>query len=378
MRLLFIASNVYLRSHLVNRNKECYKIAQRLLQRRHQSSMHLSPPCSAAAMAESSSSPYIRPEVYDIAFSFRDIGTEVEYLVDQYQALSGGAPLRHFLELAAGPARHAIQLAQKVPGACSTAVDAEPAMVDYAYSLATKIGIGSSVTCVHADMKQPLLASAVQPGNVDLAAVLLGSLAHCLDNEAALACLQSAAAALRPGEQLLLLSLRHTRFAGISTLLEIPFALPCLCSQVACWCWSCHTLKSCSAEATAAWRRTLMAGRQRTQLVEMRAWWLNGGVKMTISTQGRRQGSQCYSDVTPGLPAVKVEALVFLGTASPFLCRCPTLAGFGANCWLHAVSRRHLGEQRGDHGAPAHLHTTRDRSTGTACRPAPCSNARRL
>ncbi|KAL4421094.1 hypothetical protein ABPG77_009621 [Micractinium sp. CCAP 211/92] len=114
--------------------------------------------------------------------------------------------MEHFLEVACGPARHAALIA-RAAGAGATAVDVSPAMLEYARGQAEAAGVAGSMHFVQADMTQEGWAQQVeQPA--DLAAILLGSLAHCLDNGAALACFKELSQAVRPGG-LLVLELPH-------------------------------------------------------------------------------------------------------------------------------------------------------------------------
>lgn len=169
---------------------------------------------------------YQDPEVYDIAFNFRDFEKEVglkgwELLIRELPAASGAdctalpsrvppplspwlapqtahllamyqrhcqGPMAHFLEVASGPARHATAIAAAT-GAAANALDLSPAMLAYASRLADAAGVGSRLTTLQADMAAPGWAARLA-APADLAAVLLGSLAHCLDNGAALACFQ--------------------------------------------------------------------------------------------------------------------------------------------------------------------------------------------
>ncbi|PRW59252.1 hypothetical protein C2E21_2426 [Chlorella sorokiniana] len=114
--------------------------------------------------------------------------------------------LQHFLEVACGPAQHAILLA-KTAGCAATGLDLSPAMLAYAAQQAQAAGVASSLSCVEADMsKDGWAAQLAQPA--DLACILLGSLAHCLDNGAALRCFAELSKAVRPGG-LLVLELPH-------------------------------------------------------------------------------------------------------------------------------------------------------------------------
>ena len=80
-------------------------------------------------------------------------------------------PPRSVLELAAGPAEHARELARR--GLQATALDLNPAMCARARDLATAAGI--PLTVVQADMRDFSL-----PGPFDLAITMLNSLCHLL------------------------------------------------------------------------------------------------------------------------------------------------------------------------------------------------------
>ena len=119
---------------------------------------------------------YESPEVYDIAFNFRDFSEEVRaarprppvagvaapiaglrrtraqtaYLLAMHERHSSGA-LQHFLEVACGPARHASGIAA-ASGAAATALDASLAMLAYARQLAEAAGVADKLRFVEADM----------------------------------------------------------------------------------------------------------------------------------------------------------------------------------------------------------------------------------
>ena len=86
-------------------------LARRLVVRRKSSQPHV----------------YDAPALYDAAFGFRDFADEVDFLFAAHErhGKTGGAPQR-VLELAAGPARHAVEAASR--GARSHAIDLSPAM----------------------------------------------------------------------------------------------------------------------------------------------------------------------------------------------------------------------------------------------------------
>ena len=135
---------------------------------------------------------YASPEVYDIAFSFRDFEAEVAFLLEAQQAHSTG-PFRRFLDVGCGPARHAILLAQVIGTAC-VGVDTSPEMIAFATQRAQQAGVAEKLTFLQADMAAAGgFASQVPGGPVDMAAVMLGTLSHCLDNAAALQCFRNLA-----------------------------------------------------------------------------------------------------------------------------------------------------------------------------------------
>lgn len=179
---------------------------------------------------------YADPEVYDVAFNFRKYEQEVAHLLALHQRHCSGA-LQRVLEVACGPARHAVLLTQ-VAGVQATCLDLSPGMLSYARQQAEAAGAAGSMQFVQADMTQggwragrgcpagrtasqhTEPAAAVPPcwaaegwaqqvgPPADLAVILLGSLAHCLDNGAALRCFGELARAVRPGG-LLVLELPH-------------------------------------------------------------------------------------------------------------------------------------------------------------------------
>lgn len=129
---------------------------------------------------------YADPAVYDIAFNFRDfekeasglsstgphawlfaLGTlsrllhraphpaplppvQAAHLLAMHQRHCKGA-MKHFLEVACGPARHAALIAQSA-GAAATAVDLSSAMLGYAREQAEAAGVAGSMQFVQADM----------------------------------------------------------------------------------------------------------------------------------------------------------------------------------------------------------------------------------
>lgn len=81
---------------------------------------------------------YSAAELYDLAFSYRDVAKESRFLVQLYERRRGRVP-SSFLELAAGPARHALAMRQL--GLEVAALDLSPAMAEYSRRIANELGL---------------------------------------------------------------------------------------------------------------------------------------------------------------------------------------------------------------------------------------------
>lgn len=151
---------------------------------------------------------YNNPEIYDIAFSFRNFEQEVEFLLDAYQKYCDG-PLVNILEVGCGPAQHSIRLADTA-GCKVTAIDISQTMLDFAKQKAEAAGVGAKINFKKVDMtskfSDSLHDSKMQL--VDMGMVLLGTLSHCIDNSTALTCISEMSRLMRPGG-LLVLELPH-------------------------------------------------------------------------------------------------------------------------------------------------------------------------
>lgn len=145
---------------------------------------------------------YSKAELYEIAFSFRDIATECEALLELARMYSGRAP-RSFIELAAGPAAHTREMARR--GLRSVAVDLTPEMVHLGRRMAADASV--EIEYIEANMTAFALTEPV-----DLAAILMDSESVLLDNEAVLAQLRCVADALTPGG-IFVLEMGHPRDA---------------------------------------------------------------------------------------------------------------------------------------------------------------------
>src|SRR5215472_6900514 len=94
---------------------------------------------------------YDDPQLYQIACAYRDISSEVDALLAwaaRHWPVAGGGPSA-VLELAAGPAGHALELARR--GLRSTALDINPAMCSWASERAAQAGLALEV--IEADMR---------------------------------------------------------------------------------------------------------------------------------------------------------------------------------------------------------------------------------
>mmetsp|Transcript_13041 Transcript_13041/g.38849 ORF Transcript_13041/g.38849 Transcript_13041/m.38849 type:complete len:288 (+) Transcript_13041:1002-1865(+) len=134
---------------------------------------------------------YDRPELYDAAFGFRDFEAEVDFLLAAHEA-HAGRPARRVLELAAGPARHAVEAATR--GLECKALDSSAAMVAYGSALARAASV--SLDYREGDARDARACAALA---CDAAWLLLGSLGHFLTADDAVAVLRAAAAAVAPG-----------------------------------------------------------------------------------------------------------------------------------------------------------------------------------
>jgi len=133
---------------------------------------------------------YDDPELYELAFSYRDVAAEVDVLEAWYQRGRGGRPTR-VLELAAGPSAHAIEFARR--GAKVSALDGSHAMCAYAQRRGREEGVALDV--VEADM----VRFRIPRRRFDLAFVLLDSASHILDLDAMVSHMRAVGDHLAPG-----------------------------------------------------------------------------------------------------------------------------------------------------------------------------------
>ena len=152
---------------------------------------------------------YDDPEAYQLAFSYRDFPAEVDAILSYLRRR--GAGTARVLELAAGPADHALEFARRGIGA--TALDLSAAMVEYAAERARSADL--PLSAVQADMTDFELAE-----KHDFALLMLDSAAHIHDLDAFVGNLQSVGRALREGGRYFLEMTHPAEFFGATTLTD--------------------------------------------------------------------------------------------------------------------------------------------------------------
>jgi hypothetical protein len=113
---------------------------------------------------------YAAARAYAVAFSYRDVPAEVDKILSWASATSGRRP-RSALELAAGPADHAIELARR--GLRTCALDLSPQMSRYSATVAARLDV--ELTTITADMRTFAIGD-----TFDLALTMIDSIAHLL------------------------------------------------------------------------------------------------------------------------------------------------------------------------------------------------------
>lgn len=183
---------------------------------------------SDSSVTDESSSPFIQdtiysmPELYDIAFGYRDYEEEVDCLLRIHHSLTGRSALS-ILELAAGPARHSLTALSQGTDRLAIAIDSSPSMASYALDLANEILTNSpdddnEVSNLDTGRKRfdyrvdDMRSFRLEPndGPVDTVWMLLGSLQHLTTNEQVIECFQAVHRALRD-DGTFILELPHPR-----------------------------------------------------------------------------------------------------------------------------------------------------------------------
>lgn len=114
---------------------------------------------------------YDHPNLYDIAFSYRDVASECDFLLE-LSRLHGGREADSFLELGCGPGAHTLEMAAR--GHRALGLDLAPEMVEYARTYAVE---AQSVRFQQADMRYFQLSE-----SFSMAATMMDSTSHLLSN----------------------------------------------------------------------------------------------------------------------------------------------------------------------------------------------------
>ena len=133
---------------------------------------------------------YDEPELYELACAYREVGGEVDALERWYARHGAPEGPGSVLELAAGPAEHALEFARR--GVQVTALDLSAAMCARARDKATVAGLKLEV--VQADMRD-----FTRPQPVDLAITMLNSACHLLTLDDMVAHVAAVSRAVAPG-----------------------------------------------------------------------------------------------------------------------------------------------------------------------------------
>ena len=133
---------------------------------------------------------YDEPELYEFACAYRDVRSEADALERWYARHAAPDGPGSVLELAAGPAEHALEFARR--GAQVTALDLSEAMCDRARRKAADAGLKLDV--VQADMRDFR-----RPQPVDLAVTMLNSVCHLMTLDDLVAHVAAVSRAVAPG-----------------------------------------------------------------------------------------------------------------------------------------------------------------------------------
>jgi len=148
---------------------------------------------SNAVRALSIASPlsiYQVPKLYDAAFSYRDIRAEIHVITEWYLSITHGRPLANVLDLASGPANHAIEYMRR--GVKATALDTSAEMMRYAVDKAKQERLALRTE------SQDFIDFQMQE-SFDLALLMLDSACHILTARDMIKHLQCVGRHLNPG-----------------------------------------------------------------------------------------------------------------------------------------------------------------------------------
>ncbi len=145
---------------------------------------------------------YLHPKYYDIAFDFRDLPKEYNFMTKLYKKTVGRFP-RSIVDIACGPAYHAIYFSKKKGINYSCGLDLSEAMVEYARE--KNENEGATAEIIQGDMVDFKL-----PKKVDMAMCMIASIHMLTTNEDFLKHLDSVAKNLNP-KGIYIIELQHPR-----------------------------------------------------------------------------------------------------------------------------------------------------------------------
>ena len=145
---------------------------------------------------------YLHPRFYDIAFDFRNLKKEYNFLTGLYEKNVGRLP-HSIVDIACGPAYHAIYFSRKNHIEYSYGLDLSSRMVEYARE--KNRAEGGKAEIIQGDMITFTL-----PHKVDLALCMIASIHMLTTNDELLEHLNSVASNLNPGG-LYVIELQHPR-----------------------------------------------------------------------------------------------------------------------------------------------------------------------
>lgn len=118
-------------------------------------------------------SPYSRPQIYELAFGFRDYSLAVDFLTEA-AARAGLREITSVLELGCGPAQYAREFARR--GIKATGVDLSKEMVTYAATMSAREMLPCRI--IQADMRSFVLSK-----KADLAVCMIATICLLLTND---------------------------------------------------------------------------------------------------------------------------------------------------------------------------------------------------
>ncbi|CAB9503151.1 Methyltransferase domain [Seminavis robusta] len=145
---------------------------------------------------------YSAPALYDLAMGYRNYESEVEFLLDSHEKVSG-QKAKSVIEVASGPGRHCMEALSSKLVDRAIALDLSPEMVEYGRGVAREVldndMLSSKFTFLCDDMRTFELEEPC-----DSAWILAGSLQHMTTNEDVIACLKAIHRSLTPKGTLIL------------------------------------------------------------------------------------------------------------------------------------------------------------------------------